>query len=198
MIGTERLENVLVGGVLVVSLFLNAELLATIHHVSVETRGVREDLFKRTHQLKLGDRPQVLKGSDLHGVRLSFRFGHGDDGDGTILYVFAADCHYCGANTENMRALEKQTRGRYRFIGLALRDTELDSYVRDNKIDFPILRSVPKEVADAYGLYFTPETIVISSNGQVAGVWKGAYTTEMQKGIEARLDVRLPGVASLP
>lgn len=143
-------------------------------------------------ELKVGDHVTALDGVLLDGRRRRLQLD--DHGVDTILYIFDRTCRFCDMNIANMRALESQTRGRYRFFGVSLGDAGLDCYVSTNGLVFPIFRSVTDDVKAIFGLSATPETILISSTGVVTGVWKGAFTEAIQAAVEDRFGVHLPGV----
>lgn len=46
----------------------------------------------------------------------------------------------------------------------------------------------------AFDLYSTPTTFLITQNGQILKIWKGAYDDELKAEIEATLGVHLPGL----
>jgi len=46
----------------------------------------------------------------------------------------------------------------------------------------------------AYKMGGTPQTIVVSSDGQVLQNWNGAYTGEQQKQVEEFFGITLPGL----
>jgi len=56
-----------------------------------------------------------------------------------------------------------------------------------------VYADIKPEVRSAYQLGGTPETIVISPENKVMGVWRGAYESGVKQEIEKFLQVQLPG-----
>lgn len=109
----------------------------------------------------------------------------------TVLYVFTPDCGWCLKNLENLKTLVTQTKNAYSFIGISLKNNNLDQYIKNNEINFPIYHSPPKDVYRDYKMGRTPQTFVISPDGYVIATWAGAFEGENRKQIEEFFDVSL-------
>lgn len=116
------------------------------------------------------------------------------EGPPRVLYIFTPECRWCARNIENITALAEQAGSNHLFIGLSLSSDKLRDYVADNKIGFPVYSGLSPAFSTAYKVGGTPETLVISPEGQVLKKWTGAYTKELQKEIEQYFKVRLPGI----
>lgn len=112
----------------------------------------------------------------------------------TVLFVISPTCRWCTQNIMNMRALNAQAGDRYRFVGLSLSSDKLSEYVAENKLQFPVYTDLPYAPMRDYKLGGTPQTIVVSPNGEVMKVWSGAFADNLQKDVEAFFDVNLPGL----
>jgi peroxiredoxin len=112
----------------------------------------------------------------------------------TVIYLFSPDCHWCDRNLNNIRALTETTHNRFRFVGVSLRNEDLQTYLAQAKLSFQIYHSPPDEVRVTYGLNSTPSTIVVSPAGKILQYWRGAYTEELQTEIEQFFQVKLPGL----
>ena len=115
----------------------------------------------------------------------------------TILYVFSPTCGWCARNLANAKALARQAGGRFQFFAVALDDTDLQHYLAENAIDWPVLTRLPDQVRTAYRFGATPETVVIDKGGVVSHVWLGAFKPRLVDEIGLVLGVRLPGLIDL-
>lgn len=111
----------------------------------------------------------------------------------TVLYIFSPLCGWCTKNTANIKALADQA-DKFRLIALSLSPANLREYVLQHSLNFPVYE-VSADTALTYRLGTTPQTIVVSPEGQVLRIWDGAYEGELKREIENYLKVRLPGIA---
>jgi len=108
---------------------------------------------------------------------------------GTILYVFSPSCASCIHNEPSIRSLSSQTVGLYRSIGLLL------SAPADRGSGAALGISTFVVSADSIRLFnlgTTPETIVISPDGLVQGVWRGTFSGIIHDEVERFFNVRIP------
>lgn len=112
----------------------------------------------------------------------------------TILYVFTPDCVWCLKNLENIKRLASQTKNKYSFFGISLKNDNLSQYIKDNEIGFPVYHSPPKDIYRSYKMGQTPQTFAISPDGYVIATWAGAYEGEVKKQIEEFFAVALADV----
>lgn len=110
----------------------------------------------------------------------------------TVLYVFTPPCHWCERNVDNLKELVARKGDGYRFIGISLAQDGLSDYVSRNGL--PVYTNLSGETKKAYKLGGTPQTIVVSAEGQVLKDWVGAYTGIQQKQVEQYFGVSLPGL----
>jgi len=189
----QRSDKVLVLLLLSMSVLLNILLVPNVHTLknsyTIETR--RNEL--KQHEKFVGEKLPPLTGLPINGAGAPAPISYTSNMD-TIVYVLSPTCHFCAQNMENMRSLELHTRGRYGFIGLTLDNTGMDAFIRSNKIDFPIIGSIPSTVSTAYGLAATPETLLVSPDGTIKKIWQGAYSPAMVSEINYIFDVKLPGL----
>lgn len=132
--------------------------------------------------------------SDLDGrqERISFN----DVGKPTVIYVMSQGCEWCDRNVHNIKMLSGPQGGAFRFIGLSLTGENLKGYVDSNHFAFPVYMNPTPETVRALGLKSTPQTIVISPEGEVLKNWVGAYGERVRPEIEAFFGVRLPGLTA--
>lgn len=112
-----------------------------------------------------------------------------------VFYVFNPACHWCAANIENLRALNRAiaSDGTKQLIGLTLQKEGLAQYVVKEKLDFPIYVVPPSPVRTQMRLGATPATIVISK-GTILEAWEGVYEGDKLPEISQYFHVKLPGL----
>ncbi len=113
----------------------------------------------------------------------------------TVLYVFVPSCTWCAQNWDNVKTLAKNTGKTHRFLGLALSDYQLQDYVNNNKVNFPVYKQLSPEILTKLALGSVPQTIVISPQGKVLKNWTGAYSGAIQREVEAFFHVKLLGIS---
>jgi peroxiredoxin len=112
----------------------------------------------------------------------------------TVLYIFTPQCGWCTRNLDNLKTLIDKKGNEYRFIGISLSREELEKYIADHQLTFPVYTDIPQEVGEAYKMGGTPQTIVVSPQGQVIQNWVGAYTGDQKSQIDTYFNVTLPGI----
>lgn len=112
----------------------------------------------------------------------------------TLLYVFTPSCKWCERNLPNLTALTLHARAKYRIIGLSL-DPAVSEYVQRAKLDFPVYINPSPATVREYGMGSTPQTLVISTKGEVLHAWSGAYIGTTQREVEGVFELSLPGLA---
>jgi hypothetical protein len=110
--------------------------------------------------------------------------------------VITPSCIWCKRNQANIDKLVDTKASDFRFIGIALAEAGLKEYVEEHHLKFPVYTGLTKESLQSLGLGGTPETIVISPEGQILKVWMGAYTEQLRPEVEAYFGLQLPGVSS--
>jgi peroxiredoxin len=148
--------------------------------------------MKSERRLGEGDKVPPLAARDPEGKSVLFDY-KGIDRP-TVVFVISPSCGWCTKNVMNMRALVEKASDRYRFVGFSLSSDKLLSYVKENKLEFPIYTDLPYIPTRDYKLGGTPETFVVSPNGEVMKIWSGAFADATQKDIEAYFGVSLPGI----
>ncbi len=116
----------------------------------------------------------------------------------TVLYVFTPPCSWCARNMDSFKTLLDKEGGHYRFIGLSLSEETLTQYIAKNGLKLPVYSSLSPETLKTYKLGSTPQTIVISPEGEVLQDWLGAYIGDQKSQVEAFFHVSLPGLKELP
>jgi peroxiredoxin len=137
-----------------------------------------------------------FEAAGLDGRRSTVEFSAGNQP--TVLYVFTPQCRWCMRNLKNLSALYGARGGTYRFIGVSLEATNLQSYAAGNGIKFRILHDLSPETIAEYRLGPTPETLVISTDGVVLKNWVGAYQDSVLSDVESYFAVKLPGIQLAP
>lgn len=112
----------------------------------------------------------------------------------TVVYSFRPGCLWCERNHEAVLALHAQSKGAYRFIGLALDTDGLEDFLSRHPLPFDVYTELDDATIEAYQLAGTPRTLVIERDGTVTANWFGAYYGSVADEIKSRLDVELPKI----
>jgi peroxiredoxin len=148
---------------------------------------------KGESKLREGDSVPAITATDMNGSAVTLDYK--GENLPRVLYVFKPSCTWCTRNLPNVKTLADNTRNKYQFIGLSLSRDKLQDYVASHGFNFPIYSDLSQAIIGAYKLGGTPETIVISPEGQVLKRWLGAYNGAIQRQIEEFFNVNLPGFA---
>lgn len=172
---------------LAISTFVNAML-------AVQLRTANTKLAKNEYESNLqpGERVPYLEALDLGGQPTTIRFSEIDRP--TVLYIFSPSCGWCKKNVENIRTLAEGKSGEFDFIGISVSSEGLDEYVSENKWNFNVLRDVSDITRNSLKIGGTPQTIVLSKNGEVLKSWRGAYMSTVKDDVENFFGIRLPGI----
>ena len=114
----------------------------------------------------------------------------------TVLYVISPSCIWCIRNQTNIEKLTDAKANDFRFIGLSLAESGLREYVEKYHLKFPVYTRLRAETIQSLRLGGTPQTIVISPEGEVLKVWPGAYSENLQTEVETYFGIQLPGLTS--
>jgi cytochrome c biogenesis protein CcmG/thiol:disulfide interchange protein DsbE len=90
-----------------------------------------------------------------------------------VVNLFASWCQPCQAEATILERTQKQLAGKdATVLGVTYRDTTNDAeqFVRQEHIDYPVVRDVSGGFARAYGANGIPETFVIDRSGRVAAI----------------------------
>jgi hypothetical protein len=80
-------------------------------------------------------------------------------------------------------------------MGLSVSRDGLDKYLKDSGLAFPVYTDPYDSKGTQFPLDSTPQTLVIGPDAKLQEAWLGAYGPPLQKEIEAKLNVRLPGLS---
>jgi peroxiredoxin len=150
-------------------------------------------LIKQERQLLEGELVPPIYAKKLDGQNEVLDYSEGSFP--TILYVFSPNCGWCDRNLDNISSLAKKINSNHRIIGLSLSNNRLKEYLASNQFTFPVYTDISADTLRSYKLGGTPQTLVISSKGNVIKCWTGAYVGSLQNEIERYFDVNLPGVS---
>ena len=186
---TSRLGVIALTVMLVASVALNVMLAVKVRQLTSAQNDVRAE-----HELKVGSVVPAIVAKRLDGGSESITYVGTDRP--TVLYIFTPQCGWCERNLANLKALVDQKGEEYRFIGISLSRSGLEEYVANHRLGLPVYTDIPREAGESYRMGSTPQTIVVSPQGQVIQNWVGAYVGDDKSQIEAYFKVTLPGIPS--
>jgi peroxiredoxin len=172
---------------LTVSVIINFSLTQRLRAVNVKLRQI--DLESK---LVEGSKLQDIDARNLDGTPTTFSLS--STSKPTIIYYFSPACGWCRRNEDNFKALFEKKRGDFQFVALSNSHEDLQEYIADRKWEFRTLVEPSDEVLQMFKLSGTPQTIVVSSDGEVLRSWSGAYVGTTQDEVESYFDLKLPGI----
>jgi cytochrome c biogenesis protein CcmG, thiol:disulfide interchange protein DsbE len=92
-----------------------------------------------------------------------------------VLNLFASWCDPCQAEAPILERTERElAHSNATIIGVTYLDntSDAENFVRQNHVNYPILRDISGNFARAYGANGIPETFVINRQGRVAALWR--------------------------
>jgi hypothetical protein len=171
--------------ILVASLSLNVYL-----GWKVKQGGVEPDTAKAVPGMKV----DPITAVDLDGK--PFTIAYNGINKPTVFYVITPSCIWCRRNQANVNRLADAKANDFRFVGLSLGESGLKEYVEEHHLKFPVYARLPAETVESLGLGGTPQTIVVSPEGEILKVWTGAYIEDLRPEVEAYFGIQLPGLTS--
>jgi len=145
--------------------------------------------------LQAGERVPELELKTLAGEQATIAFPAQQP---TLIYYFSPTCGWCERNWANFKTILDASQGQYRVVGLSPTAKDVDKVLREHDVQFDVYTGVSPEIARAYHLSGTPQTVLVSSKGTVLAAWSGAYLNSQAKAVEAFFGLRLPGVTASP
>ncbi|MDI3256968.1 MAG: TlpA disulfide reductase family protein [Kyrpidia sp.] len=119
----------------------------------------------------------TLKSFEGQSVTLSL-----ERGKPVFLNFWASWCPPCQAETPDLVEMHKKYGDKIAFYGINLtheddRQKALD-FIRNYKIDYPVLSDVEGKVADLYRVQAIPTSVFIGSDGKIAELVQGMLTKQ--------------------
>jgi hypothetical protein len=150
--------------------------------------------YLKSSKPEIGAVVPPLDVTDMSGA--ARRVDYPESGPTTVIYIFSPDCPWCARNLGNLRAVATSVHGRFRLIGVSLKEDGLRDYLAASKLPFEIYHSPTKASLSLYKLGGTPETWVIGPGGKILQRWTGAWRGDDQTEVESYFGVKLPGFSS--
>lgn len=152
-------------------------------------------LMKSEGQLTKGDKVPSFTAKDPQGQTAVMDYG--GTNLPTVVFVITPSCSWCTKNMMNVKTLAEKAKNRYRFVAFSLSAENLAAYVAEHHLPFPVYTDLPLVPMREYKLGGTPETIVVSPQGEVLKTFSGAFEDELQKDVETYFGVALPGLVEV-
>ena len=123
--------------------------------------------------LQKGDHVLPFRVIDLRGIPTTISYGR--ESQKTLLFIFSTECAVCEKNIPFWNYLcENADEKKYRIMGITRNNPfEVQLYVEDQKIKFPVFVSDDLSFWWSYKLFRLPQTILINEQGIVEHVWQG-------------------------
>src|SRR5262245_36567075 len=137
----------------------------------VQSQRIRASHLAQPGTLRGGTTLPPLDVVASNGQRVELRYTAEDLP--TILYFFSPTCGWCERNWNNVAALERLTRGKYRFVPLST-TADVARVRTQHGITFEIYSGLSEALRRTHSFAGTPHTIVVSNTGRVLKAWAGA------------------------
>ena len=128
--------------------------------------------------IRMGDQAPPFTAKDLQGQEVSLE---GYVGKPVILRFFVPDCKYCRADTavfnEYFRLYKEKGLGVI-YINTDPKPGEVQKFVSDLGITFPVLLDPARHIADQYRVQVVPQTIILDPAHKVIGAILGGVSKE--------------------
>jgi peroxiredoxin len=129
--------------------------------------------------LKIGEQASDFTAKDLHGQPVSLEQYAGKP---VVLRFFLPDCKFCRADTvvfnDYYRTYKEKGLGVI-YINTDPKPGEVQKFVDDLKIIFPVVLDSNREIADRYRVQVVPQTVVLDPNHRIIGVILGGVSKEV-------------------
>jgi hypothetical protein len=122
----------------------------------------------------LGTHVPPLHGVGLDGQPISIYYG--EDTRKTLLFIFSPDCGACALNWPVWASTEHiADHTLFRFVYANIGGRFQPDYLRQKGLDSSdlVIAEVDPNYILKYNLNFTPETILVGSDGRIESVWAG-------------------------
>ncbi len=128
--------------------------------------------------IRMGDQAPSFKVTDLQNQVVSLESHAGKP---VVLRFFQPDCKYCRADTavfnEYYRTYKEKGLGLI-YINTAPKPGEIQEFVNDLGIIFPVVLDPDRKIADQYRVQVVPQTILLDPTHRVIGAILGGVSKE--------------------
>lgn len=133
---------------------------------------------KNNKKLRIGDVAPPFTALDLQGQKIILNAYIGKP---VVLRFFYPNCRYCRADTAVFNQYYREFKDQgllIVYLDTAARGEDLQKFVDDLKIKFPVISDARKEVADKYRVNLVPQTIVLSPQHRILAAILGGVSRE--------------------
>ena len=132
-----------------------------------------------TTPLRIGEQAPEFTAKDLQGHTLSLDMYAGKP---VVLRFFLPDCKFCRADTvvfnDYYRTYKEKGLGVI-YINTEPKPAEVQKFVDDLKILFPVVLDSKRGIADRYRVQVVPQTVVLDPKHWIVGVILGGVSKEV-------------------
>lgn len=130
-------------------------------------------------RLKIGDKAPAFVGLDLQGEAFNLADFSGEP---VIIRFWDTSCKYCKADTPVFNSLQDKYSDKglhIAYINTLSNLEEVNQFVEDLGINFPVLMDDGGVIASAYSIRVVPQTIVIDRSHTIIGAISGGVSEEI-------------------
>jgi peroxiredoxin len=139
-----------------------------------ELQSIIDDPRNLFTTLTQDDIVPAISAQDIYGRDISLRYYAG--APYTLLLWFGPTCKSCGENIGVWnRIFRERDSTSLRVIGMcAGNPDEARNYVEEYGLEFPVISARDRHIVEVYKGNVLPQTVVVSPEGKILGVWPGA------------------------
>jgi peroxiredoxin len=146
-------------------------------------RGTISNFTYFTGTLERDDSVPPFRAYDLNGEIVEIAYS--SDQPYTLLVWFSPSCSACDDNLHFWNELYLDyNSGHIRMLGMCADDTAaIHTLVEEYGLAFPIVGLDDHSLVEAYNGYTLPQTMLISPQGSVRGVWRGSLDEKRRESV---------------
>jgi peroxiredoxin len=155
-------------------------------------RAIVQDPKKYFKTLSKDEIVPSFSTQDINGSDLSLRYSPGEPF--TMLFWFGPTCSSCKNNIGFWKRIhDEYSSDKLRFLGIyAGNPDEAREYVLEYGFEFPVICATHRHIVDSYKGHVLPQTVLITPEGMIQGVWPGALGEERENEILMALEALNP------
>jgi peroxiredoxin len=154
-------------------LIMGAEIIYLIKQ-NRDLRSAIDGQRRNVEMLAESDVVPPFSAKDINGNAVSITYA--PEAPYTMLFWMSPDCSVCKENMAFWSRLHREYGGdNIRYIGFCAAETaEARAYVEEQGLVFPVICPGEPEIVDSYKGDILPQTVLISPEGAIVGVWPGS------------------------
>ncbi|NIO29256.1 MAG: redoxin domain-containing protein [Candidatus Latescibacteria bacterium] len=155
-------------------------------------KGIIQDPKKYFKTLTTDQNVPSFAAQDINGNDVSLRYSPTESH--TMIFWFAPTCPSCEDNIAFWKLIYTEySSENLKFLGMYVGNPgEAREFVSENSVEFPVVCATNRYIVDSYKGHVLPQTMLITPEGTIHGVWPGILDEKKQNEIIAALETLNP------